>query len=83
MKQTPSLIQLEAFLLHRGLTVVKSEGDWQIRRGVLPAITYYPATGSVRLSNSAIKFNREALRGSPETIAEVLDGLATGKSVQL
>lgn len=77
MKQSPSNMQLETLLIGRGLTVVKSESDWQIRRGVGLTITYYPATGSVRIGNSAMRFKAQALRGSPLTIAEVLDELAT------
>jgi hypothetical protein len=70
-------IELEKLLLQRGLTINKGQRDWQIAKGNGKHVTYAPANGTVRLHDSSLRYGRGALRGSPETIACILEGLVT------
>ena len=67
-------IEVEKILLAHGLTITKGSRDWQISNGGEKCITYGPETGTVRVKGSPV-YRRHTLRGSPQTIAGILEGL--------
>lgn len=71
-------IALEKILTDHGLTIVKSEDrDWTIMSGESGKhIVYGPKTGAVHVPGSSRALHGQGvLRGSPETIAGILEGL--------